>query len=241
MFCLHLSLPLWDLGLCNGRSPNNNRLKVWELQVLGAWECVTLHPSLIHLPQPFIVCSLQTMRYFGKCFLKIPAKKGNEASCHHHHPKVLRKKLSNDTHVIYFPKRQWDMMPSLPSESTQNLLLNDTHISCLHKRQLLMMPTGDPVTCTMWKYSKFASKWYPSCVITKKGNVTWCHQCHVKVLKICFLMIPISILPKKGNEQTCTNTFTSFHKLLGLRPNHNPSLTEKKKTRDGTIKVVITT
>ena len=179
MFCLHLSLPLWDLGLCNGCSPNNNRLKVWELQVLGAWECVTLHPSLIHLPQPFIVCSLQTMRYFGKCFLKIPAKKGNEASCHHHHPKVLRKKLSNDTHVIYFPKRQWDMMPSLPSESTQNLLLNDTHISCFQKRQLLMMPTGDPVTCTMWKYSKFASKWYPSCVITKKGNVTWCHQCQV--------------------------------------------------------------
>ena len=155
------------------------------------------------------------MRYFGKCFLKIPTKKGNEASCHHHHPKVLRKKLSNDTHVIYFPKRQWDMMPSLPSESTQNLLLNDTHISCFQKRQLLMMPTGDPVTCTMWKYSKFASKWYPSCVITKKGNVTWCHQFHVKVLKICFLMIPISILPKKGNEQTCTNTFTSFHKWRG--------------------------
>ena len=31
------------------------------------------------------------------------------------------------------------------------------------------------------------------------------------------------------------------NQLLGLRPSHNPSLTEKKENRDETIKVVITT
>ena len=41
-----------------------------------------------------------------------------------------------------------------------------------------------------------------------------------------------------------TNHFPSIRfwaNLLGLRPSHNPSLTEKRENRDETIKVVITT
>ena len=50
---------------------------------------------------------------------------------------------------------------------------------------------------------------------TKKGNGTWCHNYHMKVLRNCFLMIAISYFTKRGNVQTCTNTFTSFHKWQG--------------------------
>ena len=83
-------------------------------------------------------------------------------------PKIL----PDDTHMIYYQKRQWDMVASLPCESTQKMLSNDTHIVLLpkkamgddgimntqkmlpndthityfQKRQLLMMPSDAPVT-----------------------------------------------------------------------------------------------
>ena len=44
--------------------------------------------------------------------------------------------------------------------------------------------------------------------------------------------------PKVSAEQY---TIVGNQDVLGLRPNHNPSLTEKRKTRDEMIKVVITT
>ena len=40
------------------------------------------------------------------------------------------KMLSDDTHIAYDQKRQWDMMPS---ESTQKMLPDDTYIVLLPK------------------------------------------------------------------------------------------------------------
>ena len=50
------------------------------------------------------------------------------------------------------------------------------------------------------------------------------------------------VCPDDGyNLKDMDSTAQFVISLLGLRPNHNPSLTEERKTRDGTIKVVITT
>jgi hypothetical protein len=67
------------------------------------------------------------------------------------------------------------------------------------------MPSGDPIIYTTWKYSKFAFKWYPYHIFLKKATtddaIRWSrHMYHVKVLKICFQMIPISYITKKGNN-----------------------------------------
>ena len=67
-----------------------------------------------------------------------------------------------------------------------------------------------------WKYSKNTLQWCSYCIITKKGNGTWSHHFHGKVLKNCFLMISISYITKEGNVCTSTITFTSFHKWQGL-------------------------
>ena len=42
------------------------------------------------------------------------------------------------------------------------------------KRQLLMIPSGDPIICTMGKYSKLASNWYPYHILPKRQwSVQW--------------------------------------------------------------------
>ena len=88
---------------------------------------------------------------------------------HHYHVKVVKKTLPDNTHIVLLPKKVRDMMASLPCESTQKILPNDTHLIYFPKRQLLMMPSDAPVTCTVWKYSKNASRWYPYCILPKKA------------------------------------------------------------------------
>ena len=138
-------------------------------------------------------------------------------------------------HIL--PKRQWNMMASLPCESTQKMLSDDTHIVLLPKKAM----RHDGII-TMWKYSKKTSRWHPYCIITKKGKghdgiiAMWkyskntskwypyhifpkkataddaircpCHMHCVKVLKKCFQMIPILYITKKGNITLVINCNT---------------------------------
>jgi hypothetical protein len=82
--------------------------------------------------------------------------------------KVLKKCFPMIPISYIYQKRQWGMMASFPCESTQKMLQKDTHIIYFQKRQLLMMPSDAPVTCTMRKYSKIASKLYPYHILPKK-------------------------------------------------------------------------
>ena len=69
-------------------------------------------------------------------------------------------------------------------------------------------------SCHMYhvKVLKICFQMIPILYYYQKGNGTWCHQCHVmKVLKNSFLMIPISYFIKKGNVHTCTNTHVQTH------------------------------
>ena len=77
-------------------------------------------------------------------------------------------------------------MPSWQCKSTQKMLSNDTHVVLLPKKAM-----GHNTIMTMQTYSKNAFQRYPYCIFTKKGNGTWHHHHHVKVLKKCFPMIPI--------------------------------------------------
>jgi hypothetical protein len=45
--------------------------------------------------------------------------------------KVLKKMLSDNTHIAYYQRGQWNMIPSLPCESPQKTLSDDTHIVLL--------------------------------------------------------------------------------------------------------------
>ena len=60
-------------------------------------------------------------------------------------------------------------MPSLPCESTQNLLPNDTHLVLLPNRQWDMMSS-----CYVMKVLKNSFLMIPISYFTKKGNVHTC-------------------------------------------------------------------
>ena len=93
---------------------------------------MTLHSSL-HLPQPFIV-------KWNLCQNTID-KYHHESPSWHSQCQSIQKLLSDDTHVIYYQKKQSNMMSSVPCESTQKMLPNDTHIIYYQKRQWNMMPS----------------------------------------------------------------------------------------------------
>ena len=44
--------------------------------------------------------------------------------------------LSDDTHIAFCQKRQWEMIPSLSYENTKNLLSDDTPIAFLPKKAM---------------------------------------------------------------------------------------------------------
>ena len=110
--------------------------------------------------------SKNAFRWYSYCII---TQKGNETWWHHYHGKVLKKTLPDYTHIVLLPKKVRGMMALLPCESTQKILANDTHIIYFQKRQLMMMPSDAPVTHTVWKYSKNASRWYPYCILPKKA------------------------------------------------------------------------
>ena len=67
------------------------------------------------------------------------------------------------------------MMPSLPCESTQNLLPNDTHLVLLPNRQWDMMSS-----CHVMKVLKNSFLMIPISYFIKKGNVHTCTNTHVQ-------------------------------------------------------------
>ena len=91
-----------------------------------------------------------------------------------------------------YQRRQWVMILLHSCESSQKMLSNDVFIILLLKKAI----GHDTVTPT-WKYSKNAFWWYLYHIITKTGNVTWCHHSHLKVLKKCFPMTPMSYYYQK--------------------------------------------
>ena len=100
--------------------------------------------------------------------------------------------------LYYYQKRQWALVPL---ESAPKMLSNDAHLVLLPKKA---MPHG-----AIGKYSKNAVRWYPYYIITKKGNEPWCHW---KVLKKCFLMMPILYYYQK--RQCAMVPFESTQKML---------------------------
>ena len=97
-------------------------------------------------------------------------------------------------------------MQSLPCESIWKVLANNPY---LPEKAMV----HDAITF-MWKYSKKHFLMTPISYYYQKGNGTWYHHSHVKVLKKCFPMIPISYITKKGN--VLTYTFPSWHVQTSL-------------------------
>ena len=121
----------------------------------------------------------------------------NEISTKYHHITTFRKPLTTTIKAMGHD----DIITIWQYSKT---LSNDTHIIYFQKRQQLIMPSDTSVIGAMWKYSRIPSKWYPYHIFPKKAILMMpsdasFHMYCVKVLTSCCKMMPISYISKKGN------------------------------------------
>ena len=118
---------------------------------------------------------------------------------------------------MFPPKRQWDMMTSLPSDSTQKTLSNDTHIIYFQKWQLLIMPSDASVIGAMWKYWESTFKMMiPISYISKKGSFDDAIRClcHMYCVTIRSLWSNSLVVRKVWHHlKVIFISFTKYHKV----------------------------